>query len=178
MPACPDGSRCLPAVPFCEVQPSEFAPAASVAARSAGTKYYLNLALDGSQMPGSSQIFNNHIPLDPQLAGRIAITKTTPLVNVTRGQLVPYAITVNNRQAHLLTDVSIVDRLPAGFSYVQGSALLDGVPTEPSVDRPRTRVERPHFAQLQARTVKLLLAVGAGVSEGEFVNRAQVIERS
>ena len=29
--------------------------------------------LDSSQMPGSSQIFNNHIPLDPQLNGTIAI---------------------------------------------------------------------------------------------------------
>jgi hypothetical protein len=39
-------------------------------ARSAGTTYYVHLMLDGSQMPGSSQIFNNHIPLDPQLPAR------------------------------------------------------------------------------------------------------------
>jgi hypothetical protein len=44
-------------------------------------------------MPGTSQIFNNHIPLDPELSGSIAISKTTPLLNVTRGQLVPYVIT-------------------------------------------------------------------------------------
>ena len=84
-------------------------------------------------MPGTSQIFNNHIPLDPQLAGAIAITKTTPLLNVTRGQQVPDVITVSNRAGLLLTDVSIVDRLPAGFTYVAGSALLDGVTLEPSV---------------------------------------------
>ena len=91
------------------------------------------MRLDDSRMPGTSQIFNNHIPLDPQLAGALAISKTTPLLNVTRGQLVPYTITVNNRAGLLLTDVSIVDRMPAGFTYVEGSALLDGVPTEPSV---------------------------------------------
>ena len=78
--------------------------------------------LDGSQMPGSSQIFNNHIPLDPDVDGSLAISKTTPLLNVTRGQLVPYVITVNNAAGLLLTDVSIVDRFPAGFSYVAGSA--------------------------------------------------------
>ena len=55
------------------------------------------------------------------------------MLNVSRGQLVPYVITVNNVAGLMLTDVSIVDRLPAGFSYVQGSALLDGVPTEPTV---------------------------------------------
>ena len=98
VPACPGSAA--DAIPgtalFCEVQPSEFAPAASVPPRSAGTAYYVHLMLDGSQMPGTSQIFNNHIPLDEQLTGSIALTKTTPMVNVTRGQLVPYVITMNN----------------------------------------------------------------------------------
>ena len=71
VPACPGSAA--DAIPgtalFCEVQPSEFAPAASVAPRSAGTNYHVHLMLDGSQMPGSSQIFNNHIPLDPVLDG-------------------------------------------------------------------------------------------------------------
>ena len=145
VPACPGSAA--DAIPgtalFCEVQPSEFAPAASVPARSAGTTYYVHVMLDSSQMPGSSQIFNNHIPLDPQLAGSLSISKTTPLLNVTRGQLVPYVITVNNRAGLLLTDVSIVDRLPAGFTYVEGSALLDGVPTEPSVAGRDAQLERP-----------------------------------
>jgi hypothetical protein len=70
----------LPAVPYCEAQTSEFAPPPSVAGRSAGTRYYLNLTLDGKTVPGSSQIYNNHIPLDPQLAGAFSITKTTPLL--------------------------------------------------------------------------------------------------
>src|SRR5262249_26155677 len=77
---------------FCEVQPSEFAPAASVLPRTVGTTYYVHLLLDGSQIPGSSQIFNNHIPVDPQLLGSLAVSKTTPQINVTRGQLVPYTI--------------------------------------------------------------------------------------
>ena len=160
---------------FCEVQPSEFAPAASVPPRTAGTIYHVHLRLDGSQMPGTSQIFNNHIPLDPQLAGAISITKTTPLLNVTRGQLVPYVITVNNVAGLLLTDVSIVDRLPAGFTYVPGSALLDGVPTEPSVVGRALSWNGLVIAGTQVRTVRLLLAVGAGVTEGEYVNRAQAM---
>ena len=90
VPACPGTvNDALPAVPYCEAQVSEFAPPASVAARSAGTRYYLNLVLDGSQVPGSSQIFNNHIALDPQLSGSIAITKTTPLRDVTRRPISP-----------------------------------------------------------------------------------------
>src|SRR5262249_29678360 len=64
---------------------------------------------------------------------------------------------------------------PAGFSYVKGSALLDGVPTEPSRAGLQLSFSGLVLAGTQVRTVKLLLAVGAGVSEGEFVNRAQVV---
>jgi uncharacterized repeat protein (TIGR01451 family) len=177
VPACPGSAA--DAIPgtalFCEVQPSEFAPGPSVAPRSAGTSYHVHLMLDGSQPPGSSQIFNNHIPLDPQLNGSIAISKTTPQLNVTRGQMVPYVITVSNRAGLLLTDVSIVDRMPAGFSYIKGSALLDGVPTEPSVAGGALNWNGLVIAGTQVRTIKLLLAVGAGVTEGEYVNRAQAL---
>jgi large repetitive protein len=160
---------------FCEAQPSEFPPAASVAPRSAGTAYYARLRLDGSRIPGTSQIFNNHIPLDPQLAGSLAISKTTPLLNVTRGQQVPYTITVNNVAEMMVTNVSIVDRIPAGFSYVKRSALLDGVQTEPSLAGNELRWNGLTIADDQTRTLKLLLIVGAGVTESEYVNRAQAV---
>src|SRR5512146_2725117 len=177
VPACPGSTA--DAIPvtalFCEVQASESAPAASIPPRGAGTIYHVHLRLDGSQQPGSSQIFNNHIPLDPELLGSIAISKTTPLLNVTRGQLVPYVITVNNVAGLMLTDVSIVDRLPAGFTYIAGSALLDGVPTEPSVASRVLSWNSLVIAGAQVRTLKLLLAVGAGVTDGEYVNRAQAV---
>jgi large repetitive protein len=177
VPACPGST--FDAVPltstFCEVQPSALAPAASVPPRSTGTIYHAHLRLDGSQMPGTSQIFNNHIPLDPQLSGTIAISKTTPLLNVTRGQLVPYVITLSNVAGLALSDVSIVDRLPAGFKYVPGSAVLDGIATEPTVGDRTLTWSGLILAGTQVRTVKLLLAVGAGVTEGEYVNRAQAV---
>ncbi len=176
VPACPASTDdALPATAlYCEAQPSEFAPAVSIAARSAGTNYHVHLRLDGSQLPGSSQIFNNHIPLDPELSGAVAISKTTPLINVTRGQLVPYVITVNNVAGLALTDVRIVDRFPAGFTYVEGSARVDGVPTEPTVAGLELVWDGLALATSAQHTVQLLLAVGAGVTEGEYVNRAQV----
>src|SRR5712671_1326710 len=173
VPTCPQDA--LPAIPYCEAQASEFAPPLSVPARSAGTQYYLNLNLDGTAVPGSSQIYNNHIPLDPQLAGAFSITKTTPLVNVTRGQLVPYTITISNAIGASLQGEQVVDRYPAGFRYVPGSARLDGVPSEPKVAAGQLVWNGLSFGS-STRTIVLLLAVGAGVGEGEFVNRAQVID--
>jgi uncharacterized repeat protein (TIGR01451 family) len=157
---------------YCEAQVSEFAPAATVAARSAGTNYHLFLRLDGTSVPGSSQLFNNHIPLDPRLDGAVAVTKTTPMLHVTRGQLIPYVITVSNSFGADLRDVNIVDLFPAGFHYVEGSARFDNVPTEPVIAG-RELTWSNLLLQTDGRhEIKLLLAAGAGVTEGEFVNRA------
>ena len=177
VPACPASANdAIPATAqYCEAQASEFAPPGSVPARSAGTIHHVHLMLDGSQAPGTSQIFNNHIPLDPDLSGAVAISKTTSMLNVTRGQLVPYVITVNNVAGLSLTDATIVDRFPAGFTYVEGSARLDGVPTEPTVAGRELIWSGLSIAGSSQHTVQMLLAVGAGVTEGEFVNRAQVV---
>ena len=82
---------------------------------------------------------------------------------------------LNNRSGLLLTEVSIVDRLPAGMTYIEGSALLDGVPTEPTLVDRVLSWNGVTMAGTQVHTVKLLLAVGAGVTEGEYVNRAQAV---
>ncbi len=177
VPTCPGSLQdALPAVPFCEAQGSEFAPASSVPPGSTGTKYYLNLTLNGTSVPGSNQIYNNHIPVDPQLAGSISITKTTPLLNVTRGQLVPYTITIGVLLGSSAQGVQVVDRYPAGFRYIKGSARLNGVPTEPTVTAGQLAWNVLNFDADDHPTITLLLAVGAGVGEGEFTNRAQAIQ--
>ena len=177
VPGCPGGvPDAIPATTtYCEAQPSEFAPPASVPARSAGTAYYVNLVFDASQAPGSSQVFNNHIAVDPVLEGAVSITKTTPLVNVSRGQLVPYTITVNNEFAADLGDLSIVDRYPPGFRYIEDSATIDGEPVEPIVDNGQLVWSDLGVGFSGRRTLKMLMAVGAGVGEGEHINRAQVV---
>jgi uncharacterized repeat protein (TIGR01451 family) len=177
VPSCPTTpDDAVPATTqYCESAPSEFAPPASVPARSAGTSYRLHFTFDGTFVPGTSQIFNNHIPLDLNLDQSVTITKTTPTVNVSRGQFVPYVITIANGIGVNLNDVSVVDRFPAGFRYVAGSARLDGVATEPTSNG-RELVWRGLSITPDGRhTLMLLLAVGSGVGEGEFTNRAQAV---
>jgi len=176
VPACPGTpADAIPATAQrCEVQISEFAPATTVRARTAGTNYHVHVNLDDSFVPGSSQIFNNHIPIDPELNAALAISKTTPAFNVTRGQLVPYTITVRNvGELPLLQDVRVVDRFPAGFRYVEGSARIDGVAAEPTLTGRELVWTDLAMDRGEERTIMMMLAVGAGVGEGEFVNRAQ-----
>jgi uncharacterized repeat protein (TIGR01451 family) len=146
-----------------------------VAPRTSGTNYYLHMTFDSSLVPGSSQIFNNHIPLDLDLDESVVITKRTPTVNVARGQLVPYVITVANGVAVNLTDVTVVDRFPAGFRYVEGSARLDGEPREPAIAGRELAGSGLEVTTDGRHELRLLLAVGSGVGEGEFVNRAQAL---
>jgi len=173
--SCPGSpADAVPGTPsYCEAQASSLPPAASVT-EGAGTAYYLHLTLDSVQ-PGSGQIFNNHVALDPTLDTAIAITKTAGLINVTRGQLVPYTITLNNTLGVPLRNLSVVDTFPLGFKYVAGSSRMDGQKIEPAMN---TRQMIWSIAQLGSNTkhtITFLMIVGSGVSEGEYVNRAQML---
>ncbi|MDJ0851481.1 MAG: hypothetical protein QNK04_24155 [Myxococcota bacterium] len=177
VPACPGSVDDVVPAPagFCEVQPSELAPPPSVPPRSVGTNHHVHLVLDASQEPGSSQIFNNHIPVDPVLGGVLGITKTTPKLTVSRGELVPYEITITNDLAVPLPDLTLVDRYPAGFRYVEGSARVDGRRVEPSSSGRTLTWTDLGVDAASTRSVVLLFAVGAGVGDGKFVNRAQAV---
>jgi uncharacterized repeat protein (TIGR01451 family) len=105
--------------------------------------------------------------------GALTVNKTTPLIDVTRGQLVPYTVTVTNVLTGPVQGVVLVDSFPAGFRYIKGSARLDDTPAEPTVSGFQLAWSNLNFAGGAHHTIVLLLAVGAGVGEGQFVNRAQ-----
>jgi uncharacterized repeat protein (TIGR01451 family) len=117
------------------------------------------------------------IQLDTPL-GALTVSKTTPLVDVSRGQLVPYTITVTNVLTGAVSSVALVDSFPAGFRYINGSARLDDTPAEPTVSGFQLTWSNLSFAGGAHHTIVLLLAVGAGVGEGQFVNRAQAFAQA
>lgn len=159
---------------YCESQPSELAPGVAVPAGSPETNHYLNLTLNNGGMPGTSQIYNNHIAIDPRLGNAVTITKVAALQNVTRGQLVPYTITVSNTLPVTLTRLSVIDTFPAGFKYVPGSGRIDGQSVEPTAAGNQLTWSNLQLATNAKRVIQLMLIVGSGVSEGQYVNRAQV----
>ncbi len=192
----------------CEVQTSEFAPLVDIAPRTASTNYYQKITFGSAA--GDDQIFNNHIAMDPLLDNAISISKISALVNVTRGQLVPYTITLSNNLSAPIYDLDLTDLFPSGFKYIAGSGRMQTdnepwVKTEPIYSEglaaiPLTSVNQ--FIDLNDVTgvddinefvdiarvlswnsidilrpnstisLKLLLVVGSGVGEGEYINRA------
>ncbi|MDH5324987.1 MAG: hypothetical protein OEZ68_06810 [Gammaproteobacteria bacterium] len=177
LPTCPGtGQDAVMATgQHCEVQTFATAPPPSIAARAVGTEYHLHLTLSNSLIPGHSQIFNNHIPLDPELEQAVAITKVSSRVTVSRGDLVPYTITITNTLPVTMTQVVVEDDFPAGFKYVKGSARLDGVAVEPQVNGNRLSWDLSTVQVNAKHRIQLLFAVGGALIEGKYVNRARVI---
>ncbi|WP_252272769.1 SdrD B-like domain-containing protein [Pseudomonas subflava] len=140
---------------------------AGLAAGHGSTQYYYSFVLGAA----SADVVNNHIPIDPILGGAIVMTKNTPKVNVTRGELVPYVLTARNTLSTSLANIAIEDQMPPGFKYVKNSAQIEGVPVEPQVEGRRLRWPDRTLGGGQVLTVKLLLVVGSGVGFNEYVNQ-------
>jgi len=157
----------------CENSASDVQPPATIAPRTAGTDYYLKFLFNA--LPFTGQIYNNHIPVDGVLDAAVAISKVAGKLNVTRSDLVPYTITFNNTLGVPLFDVSIIDNFPAGFKYVSGSARVDGAEIEPEVNGRLLTWPGLSVDVNESRVIKLLLVVGSGVGEGEYVNTARAI---
>ncbi len=174
VPACPlSANDAVPATDaFCEVQASPSQPGVAAAFDDPQTVYYAHLIFNDSDVPGSSQVFNNHLPIDPVLTGVVTVSKTTTMVDVQRGQLVPYTLRVGSNWEIDLAGINVIDRFPPGFHYVPGSARLDGEPLEPE-QTPRELIWRNLTLDAEGtHTIELLLGVGAGIAEGEYINRA------
>lgn len=159
----------------CEAQTPGSAPATNVAPGIA-TNYYMHLTLSNGVVPQESQMFNNHIPIDPDLSNAVTISKTSSLLNVKRGDMVPYTIIANNTLAVPLVNINVVDTIPPGFRYVKGSARINGIDTEPVFDGLALTWAGVTLNTGNKHVIQLLLVVGSGVSEGEYINRAQMIE--
>jgi large repetitive protein len=161
-------------VAITSVQTNGSAPASSAATSCATggqtTAYFpvLNLA------PGrSSDVANNHLPIDPVLTGLLRVTKATPQTLVTRGGLVAYTISVINAGAYNVPNVEVTDRLPAGFAYRVGTSQVEGVTIEPQLRAGRELVWGGLTVPAgQTRSINFVLAVGANVREGDHVNQA------
>jgi uncharacterized repeat protein (TIGR01451 family) len=147
---------------------------AALPSTPAADNYYLKFLFNNA--PVRNQIFNNHIAIDPDLGGAVAISKVSGLQNVTRSQLVPYTITITNTYSVLLPNLIVVDNFPAGFKYVTGSSRIDKTEVEPVINDRRLTWEIKDLAVGETREIKLLLIVGSGVGEGEYINTAHMID--
>src|SRR5690606_9159590 len=100
------------------------------------TQYWLTVFV-GSATAG---IVHNHIPLDTAEATGLVITKTGDRQTAEIGDTVQYTITVRQTAGSAMATLNIVDTLPRGFTYIDGTARVGGRALEEPFGKPGPRL--------------------------------------
>ena len=154
------------------VQPQATPPVAAV---GTGTRYFLTLS-SGS---GGANIIHNHIPLDPALPSTIALSKTGDKAVAEVGDTVRYTITVNVTAGALPRQTTVVDRLPAGFTYIKGTAMVgntaiaDPSSTSPGGVGPTLAFNLGAMPASKQLVLRYRVRVNVGAMQGDGINRAR-----
>jgi len=152
------------------VQPQATAP---TVVPGTGTQYWLVVS-SGSTAPN---IVHNHLPLDPRVAPGLSISKGGDRQIAEVGDTVLYTLTVRQTAGAALPQLSVLDVLPPGFTYIAGTARVDGVAAADPVGAPGPRLgfsvgSIPAGGQ---RVVTYRVRVGVGSQQGDGVNRATAV---
>ncbi|MCK6427326.1 MAG: hypothetical protein L6Q75_19900, partial [Burkholderiaceae bacterium] len=144
------------------------------------TTWFLRMPLDPVRGPG---VVNNHIPLDAAVRPALFLSKTADRSRVELGDSLRYTITVKRSDSGvgLLDHVEVIDTLPAGLRYIDGTAQLDGRPLADPAGRPGPVLRFTLLQQRMAPGTQLQLSyrvrVGVGAQQGSGINRAQATNR-
>jgi large repetitive protein len=149
------------------VQPQAGPPTGVV---GANTAYYLNV-IGGS---AGSNILHNHIPLDAVPNANLSLNKTGDRQAAEVGDTVRYTLTVSRTSGGVPSQVSIVDRLPAGFTFVPGTAVVNGVKANDPAGQPGPRLlfnlgAMPANGNL---VLQYRARLNVGSAQGDGINRA------
>ena len=159
----------------CEIQAQVGAPALGD-----DTTYYTSFNIAA----GDQDVINNHFPIDNILStNNILLTKTAAKSQAVIGDIIQYTVRADSQLTFASNDIDLVDNIPAGFHYVDESALLiragadtildtaDDVvtPIIPTGGDPIT-FNDIDFAAEESLSIRYFLRVTSGVVEGDYTN--------
>ncbi|MGB1737472.1 MAG: OmpA family protein, partial [Pseudomonadales bacterium] len=141
--------------------------------------YYLSISLSED----STELLNNHIPLDPPLDGLVLLTKASVKDTVSIGELAPYTVRVENLTQYSLEGIEVIDTQAAGFALAEESVRLHRAGADGQLNtmddivaalgrsgnRP-VRFEGVDLAPREVVQVSYVLRVGSGVTRGTHPN--------
>lgn len=141
------------------------------------TTYYFSFNLS---LPGSRNVVNNHIPLDPVRDNSFIVSKTGNKSIVELGDTILYTVQAHLTNGVALPSAQLVDNLPAGFKYMPGTAKIakGSAAAVPLADPagspgPQLTFQIGAFNSLTPVTVTYRVRVGVGAMQGDGVNRVQ-----
>ena len=104
----------------------------------------------------------------------IIATKTASPSNPRRGDVITYTLTFQNPLTTAEADLTLIDRLPVGLVYIDGSATFDGAATPEPERRGRNVIWSPVTIG-PATTVTLTLQARLIDGAGRYVNEAYAL---
>lgn len=114
------------------------------------------------------------IPVDPSFAAALNLSKTSPRSQARSGDIVTYEIDLRNTTPVAIQATEIEDTLPAGLTFLSGSARLDGaVLSDPTRAARGTLVfDLDTIEPFADHTLRYAVTVLPGTGDGERINRA------
>ncbi|WP_244506700.1 CARDB domain-containing protein [Phyllobacterium sp. YR620] len=111
-------------------------------------------------------------------ASSVTITKQAGLRQIRRGEKAPFIIKVINKNTSNVAGLTVLDRLPAGFRYVGGSATLNGKAVEPRIDGSNLRFDNLTLGPKGDVVIRLQMLALSTAGPGKHVNKAQALGSS
>lgn len=150
------------------VQPAGDAPTGAV---GVDTRYYLTLFAGSA----TAAVVHNHLPLDTAEATGLVISKIGDRQMAEIGDTVQYTITVRQTAGSPLQTVNVLDRLPRGFTYIDGTARVDGRAIAEPAGRPGPQLgfALGSLSVGGQRVLTYRVRIGVGAMQGDGINRAQ-----
>ncbi len=135
------------------------------------TTYFLSVSA-GSATPS---IVHNHIPLDPPPARALGLSKTGDRAVAEVGDSVRYTLTVRLADGGNPAQTSLIDQLPAGFTYIPGTAIVNGLPIADPAGGvgPNLVFQLGPMRANRQLVLQYRVRVGVGAMQGDGINRAQ-----
>jgi uncharacterized repeat protein (TIGR01451 family) len=104
----------------------------------------------------------------------VTITKQAGLRQIRRGEKAPFTIKVTNKTNSNVGGVNVIDRMPSGFRYVDGSASINGVAVTPVINGLNILFENIALGPKAEVVIRLQMLALSTAGPGKHVNRARV----
>ncbi|MCZ8518554.1 DUF7507 domain-containing protein [Paenibacillus caseinilyticus] len=101
----------------------------------------------------------------------VEVVKSSPAIDAVVGDIVGYSVAITNRGIEAVTNVQFTDSVPAGTSYVAGSAAVDGVPV---AGDPGTGIAISSIAPGSTVTVTFSVRVNTLPEPAQLLNQSVV----
>ncbi|TCS49321.1 putative repeat protein (TIGR01451 family), partial [Primorskyibacter sedentarius] len=147
-----------------------------------GTNYSVNFndpdtgetirTISGLDFPAGAKTTGLDSFIQPVNVPELALSKVAAVSSVIVGGSVPYEITVKNSGTSDATDISVVDTMPAGISYVAETAKVDGVLATVKVSGASITFSGLTVPAGGSVRLSLVGRLNASATTGDMVNRA------